>query len=138
MKSGTAYRGGVPGSPLITSWISDGWLPPPVGACASSPVAVHATHDLDLVKLAPELLFTVGEVQRHFADLRGLARVGALENDVLHLAAAEGLGALLTQHPADGIGDVRFAAAVGPDHRGHAGFKLEGGGIGEGLEAVQF
>ena len=37
---------------------------------------------------------------------------GAGEDDVLHLAAAEGLGALLAHHPGEGVDDVALAGAV--------------------------
>ena len=35
-----------------------------------------------------------------------------VKDDVFHLFAAERLGALLTQHPGNGIGNVAFAAAI--------------------------
>ena len=38
---------------------------------------------------------------------------GAAEDDILHFPAPEGLGGLLPHDPADGIGDVGLAAAVG-------------------------
>ena len=101
------------------------------------PVAVHPAHNLHLVKFRPELLFAFREQQRHFADLRRLARVRALENHVLHLAAAQGLRALFPQHPANRVGDVGLAAAVGPDDRGHAGFEAEGRVVGKGFESVK-
>jgi hypothetical protein len=88
-------------------------------------VAMHAAHDLDLVKIAAELFLALGQQQRDLADLRRLAALGALEDDVLHLAAAQGLGALLAEHPADRVGDVALAAAVGPDDGGDAGFEAE-------------
>ncbi len=100
-------------------------------------VAINTTHDLDLVKLAAQLFLAVGEEQRNFAELGGFAGVGAFENDVLHLAAAECLGGLFTQHPADGVGHVGFAAAVGPDDRGHARLKAEGAGVRKRLKTVE-
>ncbi|OQB95849.1 MAG: hypothetical protein BWX86_01052 [Verrucomicrobia bacterium ADurb.Bin122] len=101
------------------------------------PVAVHAAHDLDLVKLAAELLLAIGQEQRDFAQLRRFAGVGALENDVLHLAAAQGLGALFAQHPADGVGDVGLAAAIGTDDGGDAGFETQRRRVRKGLKTVQ-
>src|SRR5205085_4413199 len=53
-----------------------------------------------------------------------------------HLLAAQTLGGLLAQHPSNGINDVAFAAAVGPDDRGDAAVEIEFGFVGETLEAV--
>src|SRR5262249_57218977 len=50
---------------------------------------------------------------------RRLARVAAAEDHILHLVAAQALGALLAHHPGDGVGHVALAAAVRPDDRGH-------------------
>ena len=101
-------------------------------------VAGHPAHDLDLVELAAELLLALGHDQGDLGELGRLAGVGALEDDVLHLAAAQGLGALLAQHPADGVGDVALAAAVGTDDGGHTGLETEGRVVGEAFEAVKF
>ena len=50
-----------------------------------------------------------------------LSIAGAGENHVLHAGAAEALGALLAEDPADGIAEVRFSAAVRADDGGDAG-----------------
>ena len=42
----------------------------------------------------------------------GGAAGGAGEDDVLHLAAAQRLGALLADHPGEGVDDVGLAGAV--------------------------
>ena len=60
------------------------------------------------------------EPQSHFGGRRRLSRVAAAEDDVLHLVAAQALGALLAHHPGDGVGDVALAAAVGSDDGRHA------------------
>ena len=45
-------------------------------------------------------------------------------------------GGLLAEHPGDGVGDVRFAAAVGPDDGGDAfAGELDFGAVAEGFEA---
>ena len=44
-----------------------------------------------------------------------------LKIDRFHGVAAQMLGALLAEHPADGVDDVRFAAAVRPDDAGYPG-----------------
>ena len=110
----------------------------PVERVFALAVAVDAAGDFDFVKFAAKLFFAVREEQRNLAQLGGLASVGAFEDDVLHLAAAQGFRALLTEHPADGVCDVGFAAAVGTHHGRHTGFETEGRGVSEGLEAVQF
>ena len=78
-------------------------------------------------------------VVEHEADLGHadhLPRGGAVEDDVLHLVAAEGLRALLTEGPADGVGHVGLAAAVGTDDARDAREDLYIGLLGERLEAV--
>jgi len=62
---------------------------------------------------------------------------GAGEDDVFHLAAAQRLGALLAEHPGDGVDDVALARAVGSDHRGDTRLEAQGGGRGEGLESFE-
>ena len=67
------------------------------------------------------------------------ARVGAGENDVRHFAAAQRLGRLLAEHPADGVEHVRFAAPIRPDDaRSRRGGNSSIGLRGEGLEAEEF
>ena len=65
------------------------------------------------------------------------AGVGAGEDDVRHLAAAQRLGRLLAEHPADGVEDVRFAAAVRADHAGDALVEIQDRLRGERLEAEE-
>ena len=64
------------------------------------------------------------------------ALVAAREDDVLHLAAAQVARALLPHHPQEGLGDVALAGAVGPDDDADARLELQGGAVGEGLEAL--
>ncbi len=70
----------------------------------------------------------------------GAAQRGAVrragEDDVLHLAAAQRLGALLTQHPGDRVHHVRLARPVRPDHRGDARFQAQRGRRRERLETL--
>src|SRR4029453_9292979 len=47
---------------------------------------------------------------------RRLARVTAGEDHVLHVFAAQGLGALLAKHPGDRVDHVALAATVGTDN----------------------
>ena len=68
------------------------------------------------------------------AERFALARSG--ENHVLHAAAAQAFGALLAQHPAHAVEDVRLSAPIRPhDHRNacprHGQFRT----VAEALEA---
>jgi hypothetical protein len=76
-----------------------------------------------------------GELQSHLGGGARLARVAAAEDDILHLVAAQALGALFPEHPGDGVGDVALAAAVGADDGRHASIEGELCTIGETLEA---
>ena len=71
------------------------------------------------------------------AHLSGFAGIGTFKNDVLHLAAAQSFRALFAQHPADRVGDVRFAATVRTDDGSDTRLETERGRISEGFETVQ-
>jgi hypothetical protein len=76
-------------------------------------------------------------VKRHFGDVHRAARGRSLEDDFVHLGAAHHARALLAQHPANRVGDIRLAAPVRPDDGRHAGLEDEAGVVGERLESVQ-
>ena len=78
----------------------------------------------------------VVEDEAHLGHPDRLARGRAVEDHVLHLVAPQGLGALLPERPADGVGDIGLAAPVGADDAGHPGEDLHFGLVGEGFEAV--
>ena len=82
----------------------------------------------------------MGEFQSHLGRGRRLAGLAPAENDVLHPLATQALGALLTEHPRDGIDDVALAAAVRADDGGDALVESEFGALGKALETgnVQF
>ena len=67
--------------------------------------------------------------------LRGPA-LGAGPDDVLGLARAKG-AALLSERPAEGVGEVRLARAIRADDRADARAELDDGPFRERLEAVQ-
>ena len=75
---------------------------------------------LELVLVDIERLAITDEMQHDLGHTAWFAIPGTLEDDVLHLAAAERFGALFAEHPRDGIGDVRLAAAVRTDDRSDA------------------
>ena len=91
-------------------------------------------HDLALLHLEE-----VGGVVQHQGDLREaqlLALDGAAEDHVLHLAAPQGLGGLLPHHPADGVRNIRFSAAVGAHDGGDVLAEGEHRLLGKGLEPL--
>ncbi len=88
----------------------------------------------ELAPLAGSLAVGIVEHQFHRGAAGRLAMRGTVEDHVLHRFAAQ-FGRLgLAQHPARGIDDVGFAAAVGADHADQLTRHLEVGGIDEGFE----
>jgi hypothetical protein len=64
------------------------------------------------------------EGQRDLGEARRPSRLRAREDHVLHGASTQVLGGLLTHHPADGVHDVRLAAAVRTHDRRDFGSKM--------------
>ena len=70
---------------------------------------------------------TFVRVRGDLGQAQGLAVLAAVEDHVLHLVAPEVFCALFAEDPADGIGDVALAAAVGADHGRDAGLEPDKG-----------
>ena len=86
-----------------------------------------------------ELQAPVGVVD-HDLDLGRVAALDALaagEDHVLHRLAAHRERALLAERPQHGVGDVRLAAAVGPDDHADARAEVEPHAVGERLEPLE-
>ena len=100
--------------------------------------AVVTTGDHNLVSIIGQSAVGVIQGQRCLrkADSRTLLRTA--EDNVLHLCATEGLGALLAHDPKDRIGDIGFAGAVGADDGGDIIAKADQRLIREGLKALYF
>jgi hypothetical protein len=98
--------------------------------------AEHPAGDRDLGVVDGQGAVAIVDGQGHLgAAQRGTpGRTG--EDDVLHLAAAQGLGALLTEHPGDGVDDVGLAGAVGAHHAGDTRLQPQRRSGGEGLETL--
>src|SRR5690606_10626338 len=79
-----------------------------------------------------------GQPETNFGGRARLAGVAPAEDDVLHLFAAEALGALFAEHPGDGISHIALAAAVGADDGGHPLVEGKLRTVREGLEAGNF
>ena len=90
-----------------------------VDVIAAGAVACQHPLDCNFSKLVPLPACTVGCVVKHkfhTGAARGFAAGGAIENDVLHGLTTQFTGTTLTQHPANGIDDVGFTAAIGADN----------------------
>ncbi len=87
-------------------------------------------------------LFVVGgkfalvprEGERNFGETEGLSPTVASKDEIIHPIAAQELGALFSQGPADGVGDVALAAAVWSNDRGDPGLKGKFDLVREGFE----
>ena len=77
----------------------------------------------------------VVEVQRDLGDVHRAPGGGALEDDVLHLPAAEQSRRLFAEHPADRVGHVALPAAVRSHDGRHPFLEGEVDRVGERLEA---
>jgi hypothetical protein len=77
-----------------------------------------------------------GQPQADFSGSTRLPGVAAAKDDVLHLVAAQALGALLTEHPGNGIRHIALAAPVRTHDRGDSLVECELRTIGKGLETV--
>ena len=77
----------------------------------------------------------VVEGDRHLGQAVGTAGLGAVEDDVFHGAPRRCLRALLAHAPADGVHDVRLAAAVGADDADDVVVEVDHGPVDERLEA---
>ena len=99
--------------------------------------AVVPAADGDLVGVHRQAVVGVVDGQADGGVAHGPAGLGAAEDHVLHLAGAPQLfGAGLAHDPADGVGDVAFARAIGPHHAGDAGADGDFGAVGEGFEPL--
>ena len=100
-------------------------------------VAEEGARDRDLAVLDRQGAVGVVDREAHLRASERTARRRAGEDDVLHLAAAEGLRALLPHHPGERVDDVGLAGAVRADDAGDARFEGERRRLREGLETLQ-
>ena len=102
-------------------------------------IAVARQHALDrelgvLAPLPANAALAVVEMQLDRRAAHRLALAGAVEDDVLHRFAAQRRRLRLAQHPADGIDDVRLAAAVRADDADELSGRADGRRVDERLE----
>ena len=96
--------------------------------------AIVAPGDHHLGRFQPEDVRRIVQYQRHLRKAYLWPFQGAAKDDVLHLAAPERLGAHFSHDPANGIGNIGFAAAVGAYNGGDIAAKGHDGLIRKGFE----
>ena len=101
-------------------------------------VAEHPAGDGDLVEIHFQRLLAIRHRQGDLRHAERLAFLGAVENDIRHLAAAQCLRGGFTEHPADRIDNVGLAATVRPDNAGDSFGEFEHGSVGKGFETLDF
>ena len=104
-------------------------------------MARELAFDGDFGVLPPRALQNVVAVVKHQLHRRARRRAaggGTVGNHVLHGFAAQLLGRRFAQHPAHGIDDVGFTAAVGPDNGNELAGNVDGGGVDKGFESGKF
>ena len=100
--------------------------------------AFDAARDLDLVGIVEgggRGAVGIVEIEADFRRVAGGAIAGAGEDDVVHAGRAHVLVGVLAHDPAEGLDEVRLAAAIRSDNAGQAALDDEFGGFDEGLEA---
>ena len=102
-----------------------------------SPGAEDAPGHRHLGVLEGQAAVVVAHGEHDLGHAERLGRARALEDHVLDPFPAEHAGALLAQDPAQGVGDVALAAAVGPHDGGDPAGERHLGAGGEGLEPEQ-
>ena len=100
--------------------------------------AVVSAGDHDLAVFHRQTTVGIVHHQRDLTEAQRISPGGTAEDYVLHLAAAEGLGTLLAQHPADGIHDVGLAAAVGANDSRDAPSELHDGFVRKRFKTLYF
>ena len=88
--------------------------------------AEQGAGDGDFAVLDGEGAVGIVDRQRDVRTAQRRPAGGARENNVFHLSAAEGLGALFAHDPGQGVDHIGLARAVGADHGGDAWFEFEG------------
>ena len=100
--------------------------------------AIDPAGDLHFLGFGGELALAVVEGHGDLGQAEAAASAGAVEDDVGHFAAAQALGTLLAQDPAQGVDDVALAGTVRADDGGDAVAEIEDRLVGKALETDQF
>ena len=99
---------------------------------------IGAAADLHLAEVDRQPARGIVEDKRNVSHTHARPLLAAREDHVLGALAAQGAIALLTQDPAQGIGDVRLAAAVRADDGRYAGIEHKLSARGKGFVALEY
>ena len=99
---------------------------------------VIATGDGNFVGVFRQRAVAVIKAERYLGKAFGFSKIRPHKNDIFHFRAAQIFRGLLTEHPADGVGNVALAAAVRTDDRGDAFVKFQDGFIRKGFKPLHF
>ena len=93
-------------------------------------------HDLRAVAVGGRKGIPVGlHDERHLGHAHRLRLFAAVEDDIVHLLAAQQRYPLLAHDPADGVNDVALSAPVGPHDTADACREIDNDSVPEGLES---
>ena len=98
--------------------------------------AVKLTGDSHLVGVHGERTVGIVDTQRDLGESHGFAVGGTVEDNVLHLLTAQGLCALLSHNPAQGVAYVALTVAVAADDGGGLGVEIQYGLVRKGFEPM--
>ena len=98
----------------------------------------HPAGDCDFIVIDIQLLIAVINYQSNLCHSLCTAVLRSVEDDFLHLSAAEFFGTLLTENPADRVADIALSASVRTDNCCDALIKINHGRIGKRLKSVNF
>ncbi|CAB4541013.1 unannotated protein [freshwater metagenome] len=98
-------------------------------------IAEHRARNSDFGVLNGKRPIGVINGQHDFGTAKRCALSGSSEDDVVHLAATQRLGALLAHHPGEGIHHIGFTRAVGAHHARNARFEAQRRRRCEGFES---
>ena len=101
-------------------------------------IAEHAAGDRDFIVIDLQRFLAIGHGQGDFRHALSLALFRAVENDIGHLPTAQSFGRSFSENPANGIDDIRFAAAIRADDPRHTRGEFKDGLVRKRLEAVNF
>ena len=107
------------------------------------PGPVVATGDFDVLGQIldvgdPQSRGNITQGHGDFGPVEGLARLTAVEDEIRDAGATQGFGTLLADDPANGVGNVAFAATIGTHDRREPLRKIEPGEVHKRLESNQF